>query len=65
MEQGEVIYQDRLLKITKYSTKDCKYKIEITVGRFCKSWEEYCTTNEQIIERSKRKLKSLYRNKCD
>jgi len=63
MRQSEIVYQDRTLKITKYPTdKGNKYKIEMTIGRFCRSWEEYFTTNEQVIESSKRRLKRLYKH---
>lgn len=35
MEQAEIVYQDRILEITKRLTeKGNKYKIEMTDGRF-------------------------------
>lgn len=31
----------------------------MTDGRFCKSWEEYFTSDEQAIDRAKRKFRNL------
>ena len=51
MGQAEIVYQDRVLKITECLTeKGNKYKIEMTYGRFCRSWEEYFASDEQAIE---------------
>jgi len=60
VRQAGIVYQDRVLKITKCLTeKGNKYKIEITYGRFCRSWEEYFASDEQAIERAKREFRNL------
>lgn len=62
MGQAEIVYQDRVLKVTKCLVeKGNKYKIEMTDGRFCKSWEEYFPSDEQAIDRAKRKFRNLYK----
>lgn len=62
MGQTEIVYQDRVLKVTKCLVeKGNKYKIEITDGRFCRSWEEYFASDEQAIERAKREFRNLYK----
>lgn len=61
MKQAEIVYQDRLLKITKCLTeKGNKYMLEITDGRICKSWEEYFDNDEKAIESAERELKKFY-----
>lgn len=60
MGQAEIVYQDRVLKITKCLTEKAnKYKIEMTYGRFWRSWEEYFASDEQAIERAKREFRNL------
>ena len=61
MDKSEVIYQQRVLKITKYVTKrGNKYKIEVADGRLCRFWEDYFDNDEKAIESAKRELRSLY-----
>lgn len=60
MKQAEIVYQDRLLKVTKYLTEEGnKYKIEMTDGRFQRSLEEYFTNDEQAIERAKQEFRKF------
>lgn len=60
MDGFKVIYQDRILKVTRYLTeKGYKYKIEITNGLFSRSWEEYFTEDEEAIRSAKRKFSAL------
>ena len=62
MEQAEIVYQDRILKITKRpSEKGVKYTIEITDGRIRRSWEEYFNNDEEAIEVDKRIERKAYR----
>ena len=52
MDKVEIVYQDRILKITKsFTEKGYKYKIEITDGRFFKSWQENYSNDEEAISR--------------
>lgn len=60
MEQAEIVYQDRLLKISKCPTeKGTKYKIEMTNGRIRRSWEEYFDNDEQAIESAQQEFGNL------
>jgi uncharacterized protein YbcI len=61
MGQIEIVYQDRILKITKCLTEKGKnkYKIEITDGRFCRNWEEYFTNDEQARESAQQKFRKF------
>jgi hypothetical protein len=62
MDDLELVYQDRLLKITKFPTeKGYRYKIEATYGRFFRCWEGYFTSDEQAIDSAKREFKNLYK----
>ena len=63
MRQAEIVYQDRLLKITKcLAEKGNKYKIEMTNGRICRSWKEYFDNDESAIESGERELKKFVQN---
>lgn len=42
--------------------KDNKYRIEMTDGRFCRSWEENFPSDEQAIERAKPLLEVIIQN---
>ncbi len=47
-----IVYQDRILRITKFTVKEShRYKIEITDGRFFKSWQKYYVNDEEAISR--------------
>lgn len=62
MGQAEIVYQDRVLKVTQCLVeKGNKYKIEMTDGRFYESYEEYFASNKQAIERAKREFRNLYK----
>lgn len=64
MEQAEIVYQDRILKITKWpSEKGVKYTIEMTDGRIRRSWEEYFNNDEEAIESARRNFRNLCRQK--
>lgn len=63
MRQTEIVYQDRLLKITKCLTgKGNKYKIEMTNGRICRSWKKYFDNDEMAVESAERELKKFAQN---
>lgn len=60
MDEFKVVYQDRILKITRCLTeKGCKYKIEITNGFFNRSWEEYFSNDEEAIRSANQKFSNL------
>jgi len=55
------VYQDRILRITKLTVKDGhRYKIEITNGRFFKSWQENYANDEEAIKGAKREIGNLF-----
>lgn len=55
MRQAEIVYQDRILKITKrLSEKAVKYTIEMTDGRIRGSWEGYFNNDEEALENARR-----------
>ena len=61
MRQAEIVYQDRILKITKrLSEKGIKYTIEMTDGFISKSWEEYFNNDEEALESAKRNFENFY-----
>jgi len=50
-----IVYQDRILRITKFTVKESHgYKIEITEGRFFKSWQENYANDEEAIKGAKK-----------
>ncbi len=57
----KVIYQDRILKVTRMLQleKGCKYKIEITNGFLSRSWEEYFSNDEEAIRSANQKFNDL------
>lgn len=61
MDEFKVVYQDRVLKVTRMPRleKGYKYKIEITNGLFSRSWEEYFSNNEEAIRSAKQKFSNL------
>jgi hypothetical protein len=60
MDRFKVIYQDRILKVTRCLTeKGCKYKIEMTTGLFSKSGEEYFSQDEEAIRSANQKFSNL------
>ena len=62
MDEFKVVYQDRVLKVTRMPRleKGCKYKIEITDGRFFKSWQKYYVNDEEAIRSANREFGSLF-----
>jgi len=62
MGEIEIVYQDRILKITKCLTEEDKnkYKIEITDGRFCRFLEGYFINDEQAMEGAQRGFRKFY-----
>ena len=61
MDKVEIVYQDRILKITKsFTEKGYKYKIEITDGCFFKSWQENYSNYEEAIKGAKREFGNLF-----
>jgi hypothetical protein len=61
MAELEVVYQDRILKVTRMLQlgKRCKYKIEITNGFLSRSWEEYFSNDEEAIRSANQKFSNL------
>jgi predicted DNA-binding antitoxin AbrB/MazE fold protein len=61
MDEFKIVYQDRILKITRMLSleKGCKYKIEITSGSFSRSWEEYFSNDEEAIRSANQKFSNL------
>lgn len=60
MDEFKIVYQDRILKITRCLTeKGCKHKIEITTGLFSQSWEEYFSNDEEAIRSANQKFSNL------
>ena len=56
-----IVYQDRILRITKFTVKEShRYKIEITDGRFFKSWQENYSNDEEAIKGAKREFGNLF-----
>ena len=56
-----IVYQDRILKITKsFTEKGYKHKIEITDGRFFKSWQKYYVNDEEAIKGAKKEFGNLF-----
>ena len=61
MGQAEIVYQDRILKITKrLSEKGIKYTIEMTDGFISRSWEEYFNNDEEALESARRNFGNFY-----
>ena len=59
-----IVYQDRILRITKFTVKEShRYKIEITDGRFFKSWQKYYVNDEEAIRSANREFGSLFESK--
>ena len=59
-----IVYQDRILKITKFTVKEShRYKIEITDGRFFRSWQKYYVNDEETIKSANREFGSLFDSK--
>jgi len=62
LKKVAIIYQDRLLKVSKSPTeKGTKYKIEATDGRLYKSWEAYCDSDEEAIESAQREFRNFFK----
>lgn len=62
MEQAEIVYQDRIWKITKrLSEKGVEYTIEMTDRLIRRSWEEYFNNDTKTIESARRNLGKFYR----
>lgn len=61
MSELKIIYQDRILKVTRILQleKGYKYKIEITNGLFSRSWEEYFSNDEEAIRSANQKFSNL------
>lgn len=61
MDEFKIVYQDRILKITRMLPieKGCKYKIEITTGFFSRSWEEYFSNDGEAIRSANQKFNNL------
>ena len=61
MDEFKVVYQDRILKITRMPRleKGYKYKIEITNGFLSRSWEEYFNEDQGAIRSAKQKFSNL------
>jgi len=56
-----IVYQDRILRITKFTVKESnRYKIEITDGRFFKSWQENYANDEEAIKGAKKEFGNLF-----
>ena len=56
-----IVYQDRILRITKFTVKEShRYKIEITDGRFFKSWQENYANDEEAIKGTKKEFGNLF-----
>ena len=65
MERFEIVYQDRVSKITKCLTeKGNKYRIEVTDGRIRRSWEEYFNNDEEALESSRRNFGNFYQKEA-
>ena len=61
-----IIYQDRISRITKFIVKGShRYKIEITDGRFFRSWQKYYVNDEEAIKSANREFGSLFDSKGD
>ena len=69
-----IVYQDRILRITKFTPlensltgftvkESHRYKIEITDGRFFKSWQKYYVNDEEAIRSANREFGSLFESK--
>ena len=59
-----IVYQDRILKITKFTVKEShRYKIEITDGRFFRSWQKYYVNDEEAIKSANREFGNLFDSK--
>jgi len=56
-----IVYQDRISRITKFTVKEShRYKIEITDGRFFKSWQKYYVNDKEAIKSANREFGSLF-----
>ncbi|MFA4889452.1 MAG: hypothetical protein WC628_07790 [Candidatus Omnitrophota bacterium] len=66
-----IVYQDRILRITKFTPlensltgftvkESHRYKIEITDGRFFKSWQENYANDEEAIKGAKKEFGNLF-----
>ena len=61
MKPAEIVYQNRILKITKrLLEKDVKYTIEMTDGRIRRSWEEYFNNDAEALEMARRNFGNFY-----
>jgi len=61
MDEFKVVYQDRILKVTRILQleKGYKYKIEITSGLWSRAWEEYFSQDEEAIRSANQKFNNL------
>lgn len=65
MEQVAVVYQDRILKITKrLSEKGSEYTIKMTDGRRHKAWEERFNSDEEALESARKKFGNFYKEEA-